>query len=32
MYIPSPHVWPQSYEPLFYKYGVDIVFNGHVHA
>jgi len=22
----------QSYEPLFYQYGVDIVFNGHVHS
>ncbi len=22
----------QAYEPLLYKYGVDLVFNGHQHA
>jgi hypothetical protein len=22
----------QSFEPLFYKYGVDLAFNGHVHS
>ena len=30
--MPLVAVLLQAYEPLLYKYGVDLVFNGHQHA